>query len=147
MPNSNVQHARQATQRAPAEPYHARTQPLTNERFISEGKTDEQEPRASILQERRIRAAESQRRLAERQEQQNRNDCIHEDDDSESCPHQTERHAATEHAEESRSISGPQSMLNVFKARADAAIEASGGSPSFTNRESHPVLIVLRSAS
>ncbi|CAD6569210.1 MAG: hypothetical protein ASARMPREDX12_002249 [Alectoria sarmentosa] len=134
MPNSNVRPARQATQGAAAGPYPARTQPLGNERSISEGKTDEQEPRASILQDRRRRAAESQHRLAKRQEQQNRNDCRHEDHDTESCPHRTERHAATEHAEESRSISGPQSMLHVFKARADAAIEASGDSPSFTDR-------------
>ena len=99
------------------------------------------------MQERRRRAEESQRRLAEREEQQNGNDCNHEDHDAESCPHQGERQSKTEHAEESRLISGPQSMLNMFKARADAAIEASGDCPSFTDRKSHPVPMVLCSVS
>ncbi len=128
---------------AQAEPQLTGTQPLSNERSKTEGKTDEEEPRASIMQERRRRAAEAQRRLAERQEQQNENDCKHEDHDAESCPHHTEHQSTTEHAEESRPISGPQSMLNMFKARADAAIEASGDCPSFTDRKSHPVLMVL----
>lgn len=97
------------------------------------------------MQERRRRAAESQRRLAEHQEQQNKKDCRHEGHDADSCPHQTERHAAAEQAEESLSISGPQSMLNMFKARADAAIEASGDCPSFTDRKSHSVFTILRS--
>lgn len=85
--------------------------------------------------------------MAERQEQQTGHDCRHQDHDADSCPHQTERHSTTEHAEESHSISGPQSMLNMFKARADAAIEASGDYPSFTDRKSHPVMMVLRSLS
>lgn len=125
----------------------ARTQPLSNERPKSEGKADEEEPRASIMQERRRKAAESQRRLAERQEQQHGNKCTHENHDAESCPHQTERDSNEERAEESRAISGPQSMLNMFKARADAAIEASGGCPSFTDRESQPLPMLLCSVS
>lgn len=108
---------------------------------MSEAKADEQEPRASIMRERR-KAAESQRHVAERQEQTNGDACRHEDHDADSCPHQTERHFKTERAEENRAISGPQSMLNMFKARADAAIEASGNCPSFTDRESQPVLTV-----
>ena len=107
----------------------------------------EQEPRASIMQERRRRAAESQRRTADRQEQQNRNYCRHEDHDAESCPLQTEFYTTIGHAEESCSISGPQSMLNMFRARADAAIEASGDCPSFTDRKSHPVLMMSCSVS
>ncbi|KAF6225397.1 hypothetical protein HO173_012726 [Letharia columbiana] len=134
MGNSNVQQARQAMPGAAIGSHPGRTQPLSNERPESECKTDEQEPRASIMQERRRRAAESQRRMAERQEQQTGHDCRHEDHDADSCPHQTERHSTTEHAEESHSISGPQSMLNMFKARADAAIEASGDYPSFTDQ-------------
>ena len=130
-----------------AGPPSARTQPLSNERPISEGKADEQEPRASILQERRRRAAESRRRMVERQQQRDGNACRHEDHDAESCPHQMERHSKTERAEEPRPISGPQSMLNMFKARSDAAIEASGDCPSFTDRESQPVLMVLCSMS
>ena len=101
---------------------------------------DEEEPRASIMQERRRRAAEARRRFAERQEQQKGNKCKHEDHEAESCPHQTEHHSTTEHPGEPYAISGPQSMLNMFKARADAAIEASGDRPSFTDRKSHPVL-------
>lgn len=135
MSNSNVQQAKQAMPGATAGLDPGRTQRLSNERPNSEGATDGQEPRASIMQERRRRAAESQRRLAERQEQQNGNDCSHEDLGAESCPRQTEQHSTTEHAEEAPSISGPQCMLNMFKARADAAIEASGDCPSFTDRK------------
>ena len=144
MPNRNVRQVGQATSGAAAG-HVTQTQPLANEKPISEGKTDEQEPRASILQERRRRAADSQRRLAERQEQQNRRDCRHEDHDADSCPGQTERRARTEHTEEARSISGPQSMLNMFKARSDAAIEASGDCPTFTDRKSHPGFMISRS--
>ena len=95
------------------------------------------------MQERKRKAAEARRRLAERQEQQSGNDCKHEDHEAEYCPHQTECHSTTERAEEPRAISGPQSMLNMFKARADAAIEASGDRPSFTDRKSQPVLMGL----
>ena len=147
MPNANMQQARQAMPDTAAESSLARTQPLSKERHTSEGKTDEQEPRASIMQERRRRAGESQRRMAERQEQRNGSPCKHGDHAAESCPHQTERHSKTERVEEPRAISGPQSMLNMFKARSDAAIEASGDCPSFTDRESQPVLMVLRSMS
>ena len=98
---------------------------------------------ASIMRERKRRAAESQRDFVKRQEQQDRDNCRHEDHDMESCPLQTERHSETQRAEESRPISGPQSMLNMFKAQADAAIEASGDCPSFTNRKPHPELVFL----
>ena len=50
-----------------------------------------------------------------------------------------------ERAEKAQLISGPQSMLNMFKARADVAIEASGDSPSFTARKSHPPLVAVAS--
>lgn len=147
MSDINVQEARPAMPGADAGLHPARTQPLSNESLESKGKTDGEEPRASILQERKRRAAESQRPLRERQGQQNRNDCRHEDHDAESCPRQTESGSKREQAEESQIISGPQSMLNMFKARADAAIEASGDCPSFTDRKSHPILIVCHSVS
>lgn len=99
------------------------------------------------MQERRKRAVESQRRMAERQEQRNGSACKHEDHAAQSCPHQTERHSKMERAEEPRAISGPQSMLNMFKARSDAAIEASGDCPSFTDRESQSVLMLVCSMS
>lgn len=147
MPNINVQQTRQAITGAGAGSHLARTPPTSNEKPESEAKMAEQEPRASIMQERRRRAAESQRRPADRQEQQNRNYCRHEDHDAESCLLQTEFHTTIEHAEESCSISGHQSMLNMFRARADAAIEASGDCPSFTDRKSHPVLMMSCSVS
>ncbi|CAF9906858.1 hypothetical protein IMSHALPRED_005374 [Imshaugia aleurites] len=132
MSSTSVQQGRQAIPGAAAGPHPARSQPFPNKGPTSEGKTDE-EPRASIMQERKRKAAEARRRLAERQEQQSGNDCKHEDHEAEYCPHQTECHSTTERAEEPRAISGPQSMLNMFKARADAAIEASGDRPSFTD--------------
>ena len=70
-----------------------------------------------------------------------------EDHDAESCSRQTEQLSTEEHAEEAPLISGPQSMLNVFKARADAAIEASGDSPSFTDRKLHPPPVAVASRS
>lgn len=143
MPNVNMQQDRGVIPgTGPGSPL-ARLQPRSKERPISEGKADEQEPRASIMQERKRRAAESQRRMADRQKQPNGDGCRHEDHDAEFCPYQTERDLKTERAEEPRAISGPQSMLNMFKARADAAIEASSDCPSFTDRESQPVLTVV----
>ena len=93
------------------------------------------------MQQRKRGAIESQRRLAERQERENGNDGRHEDQAAECYAHQTERHSTMEHAAEPHVVSGPQSMLNMFKARADAAIEASGDSPSFTDRKSRPALM------
>lgn len=119
-----------------AMPSAAAVSPLARIQPLSEDKADEQEPRASIMQERWRKAAESQRRIAEIREERNGSSCKHEDRDAESCPHQTECHSKTERAEEPRAISGPQSMLNMFKARSNAAIEASGDCSSFTDRKS-----------
>ena len=147
MPGNDVQKVKQAMPGAAARLDPTRTQALFNRSPNSEGKTEEQEPRASIMQESRRRAAEAQYRLAERQEKQGGNDCRHEDHDAESCSHQTEQRSTDEHAEKAPLISGPQSMLNMFKARADAAIEASGDSPSFTDRKSHPPPVGVASRS
>ena len=132
MPHSNMQQARQAIPGATAGPRTVQVKPLSTESPNSEGKADKEEPIASIMQERRRRAADSQRRLAERQKPQNGNDKEY---DAEHSPNEIGSLSATEHAEGSQSISGPQSMLNMFKARADAAIEASGECPSFTDRK------------
>ena len=132
MPNSNMQHVGQAIPDITAGSRTAQIKPLSTESPNSEGKADKEEPIASIMQERRRRAAESQRRLEERQNPQNGNDKEY---DAEHSLNETGNLSATEHAEGARSISGPQSMLNMFKARADAAIEASGECPSFTDRK------------
>ena len=124
-----------------------RTQPLFDGSPNSEGKTEEQETRASIMQERRRMAADAQCLLAERQEKQGGNDCRHEDHDAKSCSRQTEQRSTDEHAEKAPLISGPQSMLNMFKARADAAIEASGDSPCFTDRKPNPLPVAVSSRS
>ena len=104
----------------------------------SEEKIDKEDSRASLVQESLRGAAESQRRLAG-QEHQNK---IEEDEGMEYSSYEIETPSTTEHAVEARSISGPQSALNMFKARADAAIKASGECPSFTDREFHSVLMV-----
>ena len=140
MPNSNLEQARQAGPGATAGPRTAQMKPLSTESPNSEGKAIKEEPIASIMQERKRSAKESQCRLEERQKPRNRNDKEY---GAEHSPNRIESLSATKHAEESRSISGPQSMLNMFKARADAAMEASGEYPSFTNRKLFPALMVL----
>ena len=92
-------------------------------------------------------AADAQCLLAERQEKQGENDCRHEDHDAKSFSRQTEQRSTDEHAEKAPLISGPQSMLNMFKARADAAIEASGDSPCFTDRKPNPLPVAVSSRS
>ena len=143
-PNSNAQQAKPAITGATAELDPARNQPLSGDISNFEGKMDEEEPRASVMQEGRRVAVESRRQVAQCQERQSAKDDGHEDHAAESSPHQTERHSTMERAAESRVVSGPQSMLNMFKARADAAVEASGDCPSFTDRKSYPALMVLR---
>ncbi len=130
VPKSNMERARQA----PPSPI-AGPQPLSNESLGSESKADKEEQRGSPMQERREGVANSQSRLAECQRQQSGNN---QDHDAEYYLDETE----TEHTGQSQYISGPQSMLNMFKVRADAAIEASGERPSFTDRKSYPVLVV-----
>ena len=132
MPNSGMQQARQAIPGTTAGSRTAQIKPFATESPNSEGKADKEEPIASTMQERRKRAAESQRRVEERQKPQNGKDKEY---GAKLSPNEIGSLSAIEHAEGSRSISGPQSMLNMFKARADAAIEASGECPSFTDRK------------
>ena len=137
VPDSNTQQTKQAMRSTTAESNAIRTRPISSENLESKVLVDREQTRKSITQEEGRGAANSQHRLAESQEQQSEND---KDKDTDCKSHQTQLHSTTEQPFESRSISGPQTMLNIFKARADAAFEASGGSPSFTDRESCPSL-------
>lgn len=95
------------------------------------------------MREGRRVAVESQHQEAQCQEPQSANESGYGDHVTESSPHQTQYHSTTERAAESPVVSGPQSMLNMFKFRADAAVESSGDSPSFTDRKSHPAMMML----
>ena len=147
LPSNDALKAKQAMPGAAARLDPTRSQPLFKRSSDSEDKMEQQEPGASILQERRRRAADAQCRLAERHEKEGGNGCRQEDHDADSCSLQTERFSTEEYAEKAPLISGPQSMLNVLKARADSTIEASGDSPSFADRESHSPSVALASRS
>ena len=140
--NSNAQQAKVAISGATAGLHPARIQPLSGSTNY-EGKTDGKEPRASVMREGRKVAVESQHQEAQYQERQSANDGRCGDDVTECSPHQTQYRSTMESAAESPVVSGPQSMLNMFKFRADAAVEASGESPSFTDRRSRPALMML----
>lgn len=140
--NSNTQQAKAAISGATAGLHPAQVQPLSGN-TNSEGKMDEEEPRALVMREGRRVAVESQHQETQYQERQSANDSGYGDHVTESSPHQTQYHSTMERVAESPVVSGPQSMLNMFKFRADAAVEASADSPSFTDRKSHPALMML----
>lgn len=140
--NSNIQQAKAAISGATAGLRPAQVQPLSGN-TNSEGETDEEELRGLVMREGRRVAVESQHQEAQCQEPQSANESGYGDHVTESSPHQTQYHSTTERAAESPVVSGPQSMLNMFKFRADAAVESSGDSPSFTDRKSHPAMMML----
>ena len=142
MTNSNMQKAGQTMPGATARLHPERTQPQSSGIPDSEGKTDEEEPRKSTMHEGR-RPVDPQRQLTNIQEQQNRNDVQKEDHDADSYPQQNGHHSTTKRKADPGVVSGHQSILNMSKARADATVEASGDCPSFTDRESHPALVIF----
>ena len=74
------------------------------------------------------------------QMQQAKPPCRHEAHEANACPHREQGNATVKRqqitAEPPSAVSGPQQMLNIFKARSDASIDAAGGCPGFIDRES-----------
>ena len=74
------------------------------------------------------------------QKQQAKPPCRHEAHEANACPYREQGNATVKRqqmtAEPPSAVSGPQQMLNIFKARSDASIDAAGGYPGFIDRES-----------
>ena len=128
---------------ATAVPYSAQTRPLNGNKSNIEGRTDNEKLNALIMQERRSGVVGSEHQLVDHQERLSGSDGRHKDHGVDSHSHQAEHRSRREQAAQSSSVSGPQDMLNIFQARADAAVVASRDCPSFTDRKSHVALMVL----
>lgn len=142
MSNSNAQQAKATISGATTGLQPARVQPLSGNRNTKYN-TYEGEPRVLVMREGRRVAVESQHQEAQSQDQQSADDSRYEDPAVEPSPQQIQHRSTTARAAESPVVSGPQSMLNMFKFRADAAVKASGDNLSFTDRKSHPTLMML----
>lgn len=74
------------------------------------------------------------------QKEQAKPPCRREGHEANACPHREQSSGTVKRqqmtAEPPSAVSGPQQMLNIFKARSDAFIDAAGGCPGFIDRES-----------